>query len=164
MPFPLLLAGLALSAVGTGVQAAGGFAADAAQKRAARRQADQLEVEKQYRINDINRQRYRVISTQRQAYGFRGVKLSGSPLEVMAETNELARLDILRTEQGIDFRIGEILTDSKDRSRGQLFSTIGGIFGSAARATAGTYSAITATPTIPAGVVQTLGVGSPLPF
>lgn len=96
-----LLIGLGMAAVsmaGSGMRAAGQAQQGADQYKAAYRQANNIIIESRFKLNDIERQRIRTISTQKASFASRGVKLDGSPLELLAETNYLASVDKGRVE------------------------------------------------------------------
>ena len=105
--FALSLAGGFISARGATRQAQ----AEARQAEAAAQEEERVTRE---RVDQLRRKRARLLSSQRAAITARGVKLSGSPLEILAETNEVLALDINRLRRQTQFRAGAL------RERGRI--------------------------------------------
>jgi hypothetical protein len=99
----LAIAGLALTAIGTGVsiysqQQQGKVAANAAEANAkmAQQQAANLDLENRENIRRQRIENQRLLSRQRAGFAASGVQIgTGTPLEVQAETAGILELDLL---------------------------------------------------------------------
>lgn len=135
MPIPLglILGGTQLA---SGILGAFGQL-DAAQKQkeAADRQANNITYTSQFRVIDIEKTRIRRLSEQRASYGARGVTLSGSPLEIAAETNELANLDKARVKYQARTQADEIRKQADAATQGAQLAAIGNVIGGAVKGT-----------------------------
>lgn len=128
MPFPILAMAAVMAATSvasTAMSVAGSITAGKGASAAANKKADNVIFESRFKINDIERQRLNVLSIQRATYASSGVTLSGSPLEVLAETNRLASFDIARLrfqaeEEAIAYR-----TTGAAQQKAALVSALG---------------------------------------
>lgn len=96
------LAGMAVSVgvsvAGTAMSVAGQGKAGSDAYKAAAKQANNVIIEGRFKVNDVERSRLMTHASQKAAYATRGVKIEGSPLELLAETNYLASVDKARVE------------------------------------------------------------------
>jgi hypothetical protein len=90
-------------------------------------------------LTDLERRRGQTVAAQRQAYSARGVSLKGSPLLVLAETNELAARDAGRvqthtTTQAYELRRAGTFAQqqSQIRAAGMGLSTVADVGGNVA--------------------------------
>ena len=135
IPFiPLIIGAVsAAGAVAGGVIAAKGSERQAkAEQRSAEIAAREEERVSRERVDQLKRKRGRILASQRAAVTGRGVKLSGSPLELLAETNETIDLDINRLRrqskaQAVALRRGgrQALQLGRTRATTSLISGIG---------------------------------------
>lgn len=136
---PLAIAGAmaATSVAATGLSAFGQAQQGRDAYKAAHKQANRVIINSEFQVNDIERKRIRVASNQRAAFAASGVKLSGSPLEVLAETNQLAAQDKARVRYEARNNAQEIRDSGSaalSQSRYQAIGSILGGVGNAAQA------------------------------
>lgn len=97
--------------------------------RAAHRKANRVIIDSKFKINDIERTRIRTIANQKASYIASGVKLSGSPLEVMAETNYYAGVDKARTQYEARVMAEEIRTGASSELSASKYAVGGALIG-----------------------------------
>lgn len=124
----------ALSLAGTSVSAMGTMKQGADEYKAAYRKANRVIIDSKFKLNDIERVRMRTVASQRAAYIASGVKLSGSPLEIMAETNYYAGVDKARTEYEARTTAEEIRTGGRAALDSARYQTAGVLIGGAGKA------------------------------
>lgn len=123
-----------VSSAGTGLSAYGTVKQGADDFRAAQKKANRVLIDSKFKIQDIERNRIRVISSQRASYAASGVKLEGSPLEVLAETNYYAGVDKARTEYEARTSAEEIRLGGRQALDKARLDTIGVITGGVGKA------------------------------
>ena len=143
MAFPLALAMAGMSALSSGISVFGQIKEGNEAYKAAARKANRVIIDSKFRIHDIERQRQQTISRQKATYAASGVKLSGSPLEVMAETNYLAGIDKARTEYEARVTSEEIRREGDNAFTNSRLGALGSVLGGAGKAI-GTYSSVKA--------------------
>lgn len=136
MALPLVLAlGMAgMSAATSGLTAYGQLQQGVDEYKAAYRKANRVVIDSKFKINDIERTRIRTVASQRASYAASGVKLSGSPLEVMAETNYYAGVDKARTEYEARVTAEELRIGGKAAMNSARLQAIGTLVGGAGKA------------------------------
>lgn len=126
---PLLILSLVGTAASTGLQIAAQKKAAKAEKATADRAAVAEERLAKEKAEQLDRQRRRILAQQQAAVVGRGVKLSGSPLELLAETNEIVDLDINRVLRQGRERAAVLRTQGRQAVSGLKLRQAGTILG-----------------------------------
>lgn len=141
---PLLVLSLAATAASTAVSISAQKQAAAQEQNMANQQAAAEERLARQRAAQLERKRSRLLAEQRAAVVGRGVKLSGSPLELLAETNEILDLDINRVLTAGSERAALLRSGGRaavSRARAAVPGTIlGGVGSLAGQGLSGTLS------------------------
>lgn len=122
------------SSIGTGVQVFGQGSQARDQYIAQQKKANRVIIDSQFKVNDIERTRIRTVASQRASYAASGVKLSGSPLELMAETNYLAGVDKARTQYEARVTAEEIRAGAKADLSAARYGMVGALVGGVGKA------------------------------
>ena len=131
---PLLILSLAATVATTVVTAIGQKKQAKAQQEIAETQARNEERAAGDRADQLRRRRARLLASQRAAFAGRGLKLSGSPLEVLAETNEIVQLDIDRVIRAGSERAGLLRQRGAAAVQSARFQQLGTILGGVGQA------------------------------
>ena len=130
-----------LQIAGVGLQAFGTLLSTNEAARGLRFNAREVLREGKLAAIRIREQGERVQSAQRVGFATGGVELSGTPLEVLAETANIAERDALEVERSSERQAAELRRAERRTKRAGVRSiagtVIGGVFGGAAGAAVG---------------------------